>query len=310
MKIALAQINPTVGDFTGNLEKIVAATAAPPIRARASQSSLNWPSAAILPPTSLKNPASCARCRTAVDELAAATRDLPTALLPASHCLRRRCRKPGSRRRVFVAGVEARRQRRRASRLAANVLLEQHKRLLPFYDVFDEQRYFLARRTASRWSSSMDCASPSPFAKMRGTTRISGRAASTRRSRGRADAPEPAPSTSIFPPRLSGIPSARVRRQMLAAIARRDGIPVLMCEPGGRQRQPHLRRLLARAQCARRADRAGRILRGRSGGRRSLQRCPNSAIRPTTTPKPPIAPWSSAPAITCANAASAKSLSP
>jgi predicted amidohydrolase len=34
VKIALAQINPTVGDFSGNLEKIVAASRAQPIWAR------------------------------------------------------------------------------------------------------------------------------------------------------------------------------------------------------------------------------------------------------------------------------------
>ena len=29
------------------------------------------------------------------------------------------------------------------------LLLEQHKRLLPFYDVFDEQRYFCSRALAA-----------------------------------------------------------------------------------------------------------------------------------------------------------------
>jgi hypothetical protein len=58
------------------------------------------------------------------------------------------------------------------------LLLEQHKRLLPFYDVFDEQRYFAPSRSQQvveldgvRW--------PSPSARTPGTTRTSGRAAST-----------------------------------------------------------------------------------------------------------------------------------
>jgi len=42
VKIALAQINPTIGDFSGNLEKIVAVTAALPTRARGSRSFPNW----------------------------------------------------------------------------------------------------------------------------------------------------------------------------------------------------------------------------------------------------------------------------
>jgi predicted amidohydrolase len=35
VKIALAQINPTVGDFTGNLEKLLPQAIAPPHSARA-----------------------------------------------------------------------------------------------------------------------------------------------------------------------------------------------------------------------------------------------------------------------------------
>jgi hypothetical protein len=57
VKIALAQIDPTVGDFTGNLERIVAASR----RAAALGAGLpcfqNWQSAAILLPIFLKNQA-------------------------------------------------------------------------------------------------------------------------------------------------------------------------------------------------------------------------------------------------------------
>ena len=81
MKIALAQIDPTVGDFTGNLEKIVAATR----RASALGARLAvFPELAICgyPPADfLEKPSFLRRCRTAVDELAEATRDLPTAVL-------------------------------------------------------------------------------------------------------------------------------------------------------------------------------------------------------------------------------------
>ncbi len=72
----------------------------------------------------LEKPSFLARCRTAVDDLAAATSDLPTAILtgvalPAP---------PGSGKPAFNAAVLLDR---------GKLLLEQHKRLLPFYDVFD-----------------------------------------------------------------------------------------------------------------------------------------------------------------------------
>ena len=81
MKIALAQINPTVGDFTGNLEKIIAVT-----RRAAEQGArlAVFSELAICgyPPADfLEKPSFLDRCRQAVDELAAATRDLPTALV-------------------------------------------------------------------------------------------------------------------------------------------------------------------------------------------------------------------------------------
>ncbi|MFZ1086650.1 MAG: NAD+ synthase [Terracidiphilus sp.] len=133
MKIALAQINPTVGDFTGNLEKIVAGcrrAAAQGVRlAVFSELALcGYP-----PADFLEKPSFLARCRTAVDELAAATRDLPTAVLagvalPAEP----QGGKPAVNAAVLLDG--------------GRLLLEQHKRLLPFYDVFDEQRYFAASK--------------------------------------------------------------------------------------------------------------------------------------------------------------------
>ena len=81
MKIALAQINPTVGDFTGNLEKIVAVSR----RAAAMGARLTVFSELALcgyPPADfLEKPSFLVRCRAAVDELASATRELPTAIL-------------------------------------------------------------------------------------------------------------------------------------------------------------------------------------------------------------------------------------
>jgi NAD+ synthetase len=129
VKIALAQINPTVGDFTGNIAKIVSASQ----RAAGSGARLTLFSELSVcgyPPADLLDkPSFLARCVTAVDELRQATATLPTAVLigvalPAPS---------GSGKQAVNAAVLLDK---------GQVLLEQHKMLLPFYDVFDEQRYF------------------------------------------------------------------------------------------------------------------------------------------------------------------------
>ena len=129
MKIALAQINPTVGDFTGNLSKIVDASR----RAAAAGARIAvFPELVICgyPPADLlEKPSFLARAVRAVEELRLATAGLSAAVLvgvalPAPE---------GSGKRAVNAAVLLDK---------GEVLLEQHKMLLPFYDVFDEQRYF------------------------------------------------------------------------------------------------------------------------------------------------------------------------
>jgi NAD+ synthase (glutamine-hydrolysing) len=219
VKIALAQINPTVGDFTGNLEKIVTAA-----RRSADQGArlTVFSELAICgyPPADfLEKPSFLARCRQAVEELTCATRDLSTAVvagvalpaLPESG-------KPAVNAAVLVD--------------CGHLLLEQHKRLLPFYDVFDEQRYFSpsgpqqvveldgvrlavticedAWNDKSFWPRRLY-----PFDPMEELMRQN-------------------PAVHI---NLSSSPfwhsKRKLRRQMLAAIARRDGVPVLMCNQVG-----------------------------------------------------------------------------
>ena len=219
MKIALAQIDPTVGDFTGNLEKIISASR----RAAALGARLTVFSELAIcgyPPADfLEKPSFLARCRTAVDELAEATRELSTAVLagvalPADH----EDGKP-----AFNAAVLLDR---------GQLLLEQHKRLLPFYDVFDEQRYF----------------SPSDPQKLieldgvRLAITICEDAWNDKnfwpRRNYKVDPVEELmrqrPAVHI---NLSSSPfwhsKRAVRREMLAAIARRDGIPVLMSNQVG-----------------------------------------------------------------------------
>jgi NAD+ synthetase len=233
VKIALAQINPTVGDFSGNLERIVAVSRrAVELGARLTVFSelciCGYP-----PADFLEKPSFLARCRTAVDELTAATGELQTAVLAGvALAAEGESGNPGS---------PATGRRRWGGKPAVNaavlldggrLLLEQHKRLLPFYDVFDEQRYF----------------APSPSQQV---VELDGvRLAIT--------ICEDAWNDKNFWPRrlykndpmeelmrqkpavhinLSSSPfwhgKRAIRREMLAAIARRDGVPVLMCNQVG-----------------------------------------------------------------------------
>jgi NAD+ synthetase len=219
VKIALAQINPTVGDFTGNIEKIVAASR----RAAEQGARLTVFSELAIcgyPPADfLEKPSFLARCRRAVDELAQATSDLPTAVLAGV---------------ALPAPADAGKPAVNAAVLLdkGTLVLEQHKRLLPFYDVFDEQRYFLRARSQkvveldgvrlgisicedawndkSFWPRRLY--SVDPMEELMGQN----------------------PDLHI---NLSSSPfwhsKREIRQEMLAAIARRDGIPVLMCNQVG-----------------------------------------------------------------------------
>ncbi len=113
-----------------------------------------------------------------------------------------------------------------------SLLLEQHKRLLPFYDVFDEQRYFLP-------------ASAQQVVELDGV-----RLAVTicedawndknfwpRRLYSVDPMEELMRQNPALHINLSSSPfwhsKRAIRREMLAAIARRDGIPVVMCNQVG-----------------------------------------------------------------------------
>jgi NAD+ synthase (glutamine-hydrolysing) len=130
VKIALAQINPTVGDFTGNTRKILDFAA----RAAAEGASLVvFPELAVCgyPPADfLEKTVFVDRAVQALDEIAAWTSAegrpalLVGCVMPADGPVGKRVRNVAvlleAGRRIFV----------------------QQKMLLPFYDVFDEQRYF------------------------------------------------------------------------------------------------------------------------------------------------------------------------
>ena len=132
MKIALAQINPTVGDFAGNTKKILEFSA----RGEALGAGLVvFPELAICgyPPADfLEKAVFVARAEQAVIEVAGWTAG---AGRPALLC--------GT---VLAAAGNVGKQVRNVAVLLAGgkVSFVQQKMLLPFYDVFDEQRYFEA----------------------------------------------------------------------------------------------------------------------------------------------------------------------
>jgi NAD+ synthase (glutamine-hydrolysing) len=219
VKIALAQINPTVGDFTGNLGKIVAASR----KAAEAEARLTVFSELALcgyPPADfLEKPSFLSRCRKAVGELADATGSLSTAVLAGV---------------ALPAPPESGKPAVNAAVLLdkGEVVLEQHKRLLPFYDVFDEQRYF------------------SPARSQRVVDLDGVRLAITicedawndkhfwpRRLYSIDPMEELMRERPALQINLSSSPfwhgKRAMRREMLSAIARRDGVPVLMCNQVG-----------------------------------------------------------------------------
>jgi len=219
VKIALAQINPTVGDFTGNLDKITSAT-----RRAADQGArlAVFPELAVCgyPPADfLEKPSFLARCRQAITELTEATRSLPTAILVGV---------------ALPAPPDAGKPAVNAAVLidCGHVLLEQHKRLLPFYDVFDEQRYFLP--STLQQVVELD--------NLRIAISICEDAWNDKNFwPRRLYASDPLEELMRQNPaihiNLSSSPfwhfKRKLRRQMLSSISNRDGIPVVMCNQVG-----------------------------------------------------------------------------
>jgi len=129
VNVALAQINPTVGDFKGNLALILdAALRASTLGARLTI----LPELAVCgyPPADLLDkPAFLAQCASSVEQLRKASAQFSTAIL-------------------FGVALPAPKDSGKRAVNAAILLdkgcliFQQNKMLLPFYDVFDEQRYF------------------------------------------------------------------------------------------------------------------------------------------------------------------------
>src|ERR1700744_5826621 len=143
MRIALGQINPTVGDLSGNIALMV--RFARDAAARNAEL-IVFPELSITgyPPRDLvEKPSFIERSEAAVEQLAAATADLPLAL---------------------VAGYVGR-SRKQTGKQATNsaaviwggkVAMRQTKILLPTYDVFDEMRNFVPADTQLIWKTRGD----------------------------------------------------------------------------------------------------------------------------------------------------------
>jgi NAD+ synthase/NAD+ synthase (glutamine-hydrolysing) len=130
MKIALGQLNPTVGDFSGNAARILDAAA----RARARDADLIVFSelclCGYLPQDLVERPAFLDRNRKELD------------------CLAKKLPLPSVVGYVARSGESTGKPAANAAALVSGgkVIFEQHKMLLPTYDVFDESRYFQPAR--------------------------------------------------------------------------------------------------------------------------------------------------------------------
>ena len=128
MRIALGQINTTIGDLTGNVDKMIAT-----VRQAANRDVdlVVFPELSITgyPPQDLiERPSFVARSVEAVDRLVKESKSLGPAMIAGS--------------------IEPAEDGRRVRNLAiviqnGKILARQQKMLLPSYDVFDEQRYFV-----------------------------------------------------------------------------------------------------------------------------------------------------------------------
>jgi NAD+ synthetase len=219
VKIALAQIDPTIGDFTGNLAKIVDASRRAAERGARLAVFSELCICGYLPADFLEKSSFLERCRTAVDELAAATRELPVAILAGAAL---KAPEGSGKPAVNAAFLIDKGQ----------ILLEQHKRLLPFYDVFDEQRYFRAGK--SQRVVELDG--------MRLAVSVCEDAWNDKNFW-----PEPIYSIDPIEELMAQHPHIHinisaspywhgkraVRRRMLSAIAKRDGIPVMLSNQVG-----------------------------------------------------------------------------
>jgi NAD+ synthase (glutamine-hydrolysing) len=138
MRIALGQINPTVGDLAGNLALML--RFANEAAARKAEL-IVFPELSITgyPPRDLvEKPNFIERSERAVEQLAEAAKDLPISIIAGYVG---RSHKPTGKQATNSAAVIR----------GGKIVMRQTKILLPTYDVFDEARNFVAADTQSVW---------------------------------------------------------------------------------------------------------------------------------------------------------------
>jgi NAD+ synthase (glutamine-hydrolysing) len=138
MRIALGQINPTVGDLAGNLALMVRFAKDAVAR---NADLIVFPELAVTgyPPRDLvEKPGFISRSERAVEQLAEATSGLPISIIAGY--VGRSHKSTGKQATNSAAVIRS-----------GKVLMRQTKILLPTYDVFDEARNFVAADTQSVW---------------------------------------------------------------------------------------------------------------------------------------------------------------
>jgi len=138
MKLALGQMNPTVGDLAGNVDRMIATARE---AASASADLVVFPELAIsgYPPRDLVEiPHYLERNESELQRLSRETADLGIAIITG------------------YAGISEPEETRPAANCAAylrdgKVVYRQRKMLLPSYDVFDEERYFAEAKSQQVW---------------------------------------------------------------------------------------------------------------------------------------------------------------
>jgi NAD+ synthase (glutamine-hydrolysing) len=138
MRIALGQINPTVGDLPGNLALMLrfardAATRHAELIVFPELSITGYP-----PRDLVEKPSFIERSERAVEQLAEAAKDLPISIIAGY--VGRSHKSTGKQATNSAAVITA-----------GKVVMRQTKLLLPTYDVFDEARNFVAADTQSLW---------------------------------------------------------------------------------------------------------------------------------------------------------------
>lgn len=234
MKIALAQINPTVGDFSGNTQRILecasrAVTLGADLVLFPELAVCGYPAADLLEKHSFVQ-----RAGQALDEICRWTATSPIAVLCGGVL-------------PVEGSVEGKHVRNVAVLMQhGRVLATQAKTLLPFYDVFDEQRYF--EPAATHTLATIELATgPAPLAiticedawndKGFWPRRLYSVDPVERLMQAWPAQPEALRDQTRIILNLSASPfwqgKRAVRRQMLGALAQRHGAFVAMCNQAG-----------------------------------------------------------------------------